>query len=163
MYDTEGNLINATLQHGIDGKGGFPKDFRKADHCLQKLRVDSHAGMVFGTFSDQTMPLLDYLGPALVERMSIVLKDGRIKVNGYHRHTLKCNWKMMAENSRDMYHAPQLHQFFEVFGLTRNADKSSVQTLDNGHALETSWSDRLEDGAPISHSEHTLEHCCPVN
>ena len=163
MYDTEGNLMTATLQHGIDGKGGFPKDFNKADHCLQKLRVDSHAGMVFGTFSDQTMPLLDYLGPALVERMSIVLKDGRIKVNGYHRHTLKCNWKMMAENSRDMYHAPQLHQFFEVFGLTRNADKSSVQTFDNGHALETSWSKRLEDGQPVSHSEYSLEDDRVIN
>ena len=157
MYDTEGSLISATLQHGIDGKGGLPEDFDKADHCLQKLRVDSHAGMVFGTFSDRTPPLLDYLGPVLAERMSFVLKDGRIRVNGYHRHTLKCNWKMMAENSRDMYHAPQLHQFFEVFGLCRNADEGTVQTFDNGHALETAWSERSDDGAPVSRSELTLE------
>lgn len=163
MYDTEGNLMSAALQRGVGGKGGYPKDFKKADHCLDKLHVECHAGMVFGTFSDRTPPLLDYLGPVLAQRMSYIFKDGRIKINGYQRHTLKCNWKLMAENSRDMYHAPQLHQFFEVFGIFTNADKGSVQTFDNGHSLNTGWSERGVDGAPNSHSEHTLEDGRIVN
>jgi len=167
VYDTQGDLQSVALQRGIktdEGfKSGYPKDFDKQNHCLQKLHVDSHAGMIFGTFSEETPPLHDYLGPVLVERMSYIMRDGKIKINGYQRHTMQCNWKMMAENSRDMYHAPQLHAFFEVFGIFTNNDTGTVQTFDNGHSLNTGWSARSEDGAPNSRSEYTLEDPSVVN
>ena len=50
-YDHRGDLIGVPFQRGIDGKGGMPKDFNKANHGLEMLRVDTHKEAIFGTFS----------------------------------------------------------------------------------------------------------------
>src|SRR5215472_10528529 len=48
-YDLRGNLTGVTFEHGVNRKGGMPPDFRKEDHALRRLRVESFAGIVFGT------------------------------------------------------------------------------------------------------------------
>ena len=42
-----------------------------------------------------------------------------MRLLGYNRQLLPCNWKHYLENSRDPYHATLLHSFFLTFGLLR--------------------------------------------
>ena len=128
-YALNGDLIGVPMMKGMRGVGGYPEDFRTADHGLTRLRLATFSGIVFGTFSDETPPLEDYLGPAICARLKMVC--GRpIKVTGYHRHTMRANWKLFVENTRDMYHAPMLHPFVSVFEI---ADAAMQATMEMNH------------------------------
>src|SRR5262249_34683670 len=65
-YDLTGKLCGIAFQQGIGGQGGMPDEFDPADHGLQRLRVASTSGVVFGTFSDTVEDLETYLGPAML-------------------------------------------------------------------------------------------------
>ena len=139
-YNSSGELIGVPLLHGADGKGGLPQDFTLETHGLRKLRTATFCGVVFGTFVENPPALEDYLGPAIVERMRYTL-DRPLEVTGYHRHTIRANWKLFSENSRDAYHAPLLHPFLPTFGLMRATDVGKSQVDRQGfHSLISVWS-----------------------
>src|SRR4029453_2270276 len=46
-YDLRGNLKAVPLRAGLRGQGGMPKDFRLADHGLQRLGVSERPRVVF--------------------------------------------------------------------------------------------------------------------
>ena len=117
-YGLDGKLKGVAFQNGVRGKGGMPADFDPAKHRLQPLRTESFSGMVFGTFSDETPPLEEYLG----ERTTAFLKrnmDHPLKVLGTHSQIIHNNWKLYAENVRDSYHATLLHTFYTTFKVNR--------------------------------------------
>lgn len=117
-FGLDGRLKGVAFQNGVRGKGGMPADFDPAKHRLQPLRVAIIAGMVFGTFSDETPPLEEYLG----ERITAFLKrnmDHPLKVLGTHSQIIHNNWKLYAENVRDSYHATLLHTFYTTFKVNR--------------------------------------------
>src|SRR5262249_15695396 len=62
-YGLDGTLLGLPFRRGLKGKGGMPADFDVAQHGLQRLRVETYAGAIFATFSPETEPLADYLGP----------------------------------------------------------------------------------------------------
>src|SRR5690606_24897335 len=85
---------------------------------LESIRVDVHAGIVFGTCSPDTVPLQEFLG----ERMSAFISrnmDRPLKILGTHSQMIHNNWKMYAENVRDSYHATLLHTFYTSFKVNR--------------------------------------------
>ena len=107
-YDLEGNLVGVPFRRGLNGQGGMPADFDMRQHGLDKLRVDSYAGLVFATFSATVEALPDYLGPmprAAIDRIF----NRPIRVLGDQRQYIGGNWKLYAENTRDPYHASLLH------------------------------------------------------
>ncbi|MES2184103.1 MAG: SRPBCC family protein [Pseudomonadota bacterium] len=117
-YGLDGRLKSVAFQKGVRGKGGMPEDFDPAKHRLQPVRTESYSGIVFGTFSDETPPLEDYLG----ERISAFLRrnmDHPLKVLGTHSQMIHNNWKLYAENVRDSYHATLLHTFYTTFKVNR--------------------------------------------
>ena len=117
-YRLDGRLRGVAFQKGVKGKGGMPEDFDPSQHRLQPIRVEVVAGIVFGTFSDDTPPLEDYLG----ERISAFLKrnlDHPLKILGTHSQMIHNNWKLYAENVRDSYHATLLHTFYTTFKVNR--------------------------------------------
>ena len=115
----------------MGGVGGYPDDFSVDGHGLRKLKIETISGIVFGTFSDAAPPLEDYLGPSICARLRMVC--GRpIKVTGYHRHTMRANWKLFVENTRDMYHAPMLHPFLPVFGIVDTNMKATMEMNERG-------------------------------
>ena len=65
MKDLAGRLQSVAFRHGIRGKGGMPEDFDAAQHRLEPLRIEVFCGLVFGTFSDATVPVEDYLGDTM--------------------------------------------------------------------------------------------------
>ena len=117
-YALDGKLRSVAFRNGIKGKGGMPDDFDVSQHKLEPIRVDVHAGIVFGTCSPDTPPLQEFLG----ERMSSFISrnmDRPLKILGTHSQIIHNNWKMYAENVRDSYHATLLHTFYTSFKINR--------------------------------------------
>lgn len=134
-YDAEGNLAGAPFQRGMNGKGGYAPDFDKAAHGLQKVRVASLRGMVFGTLDDNTPPLENFLGDVMCANVRRVL-NRPIRILGYARQMMAGNWKLYSENSRDSYHGGLLHLFYPTFGIYRPSQESQGEIDDNGfHSL----------------------------
>jgi len=130
-YDLQGNLTSAAFRRGIRGQGGLPDDFRLEDHGLERLRVDTLHGVIFGTFSADTEPLGEYIGENIAEGFRRVL--GRpIRLLGYDSQIIQANWKAYHENTRDTFHANILHTFFGTFGLSRQSQESAVIYPSNG-------------------------------
>lgn len=130
-YDMAGNLTGVPMRKGLNGAGGYPSDFRMEDHGMKRIRIAKFCGIVFGTLSDATPPLEEYLGPAITERLQEVL-NRPVRVTGYHRHTIRCNWKLFVENTRDTYHAPMLHPFVSVFEVADIGMQSTMQMHHRG-------------------------------
>ena len=118
IYDFDGKLTSIAFEKGISQKGGMPVDFDKSAHRLTALRVETINGLVFGTFSDATPALRDYLGPVMVEHIERTLY-GKPKILGRYSQMMENNWKLYIENSRDNYHPSLLHAFFSTFKLNR--------------------------------------------
>lgn len=135
IYDFDGNLTSIAFEQGIQQKGGMPADFDKTQHKLTRLRVETIRGLVFGTFSDQTLPLRDYLGPAMVGHIERTLY-GKITILGRYSQFMRYNWKLYVENSRDNYHPSLLHAFFSTFKLNRlSAEGGTLQDERNWHHI----------------------------
>ncbi len=126
-YDLRGRLESVAFQKGIARRGGMPGDFRLEDHALERLRVDSYCGLVFGTFSPEAPPLADYLGAEMRANIDRVLGREMVLLGRYTQF-MPNNWKLYMENVRDSYHASLLHLFFTTFRLNR-------LSMDGGIAL----------------------------
>lgn len=131
VYDLRGVLTGVAFRRGVGGKGGLTDEFDDAQHGLQRLRVDSYRGLVFGTFSDRTPPFAEYLGGELLAGIDRVLIKP-LKVLGYHSQMFPNNWKLYVENNRDSYHASLLHVFHNTFGVVRPTMGGGVRISDDG-------------------------------
>ena len=143
-YDITGNLVSVPMQKGLKGKGGYSEDFSKDCHGLQRLRIEAHAGVLFATFSEEAPTLRDYLGEPIWARIAMI-GSKPLRVTGYQRQTVKCNWKLFVENNRDTYHGPQLHSFVPNFGLVNPTERAQVD-VEPPHALLTSRLPTDEEG-----------------
>ncbi|MCY4453268.1 MAG: Rieske 2Fe-2S domain-containing protein [Immundisolibacterales bacterium] len=146
-YDHAGNLRGVPFHRGIRGEGGMDEDFDMDRHSLRKLRAAIFEGVVFGSFSDETEPLEDYLGPMMRGHIGRLM--GRpVRVLGHQRQRIEGNWKLYLENLRDTYHASLLHEFLVTFGLDRATQKGGVE-MDARHRHNLTYahagSDRDED------------------
>ena len=117
-YDLTGQLMGLAFRDGLRGKGGMPPDFKVRDHRLQPVRTAIFAGMVFGTFSEETPDIETYFGP---EMCRILRRNFSrpLKLLGFHSQVIHNNWKLYAENVRDSYHATLLHTFYVTFKINR--------------------------------------------
>ncbi|HXQ51727.1 MAG TPA: aromatic ring-hydroxylating dioxygenase subunit alpha [Stellaceae bacterium] len=137
-YDLKGNLTAVTFQRGIGGSGGMPADFKREEWKRRSLRVASHHGIVFGSFSDAAPALDAYLGPEIGARIARVMKKP-VKILGTNSQMLPNNWKMYICNVRDPYHASLLHLFFTTFRLNRlSAEGGIVIDATGGHHVSYS-------------------------
>jgi anthranilate 1,2-dioxygenase large subunit len=123
-YDLKGNLTGVPFRRGVAGKGGMPADFDTAAHGPQRLRVTTHRGVVFASYSDEVEPFAEYLGPDVLREFESTFDGRPLKLLGHYRHTLPGNWKLYHENLRDPYHATLLHTFLVTFGLLVAGNKS---------------------------------------
>jgi anthranilate 1,2-dioxygenase large subunit len=125
-YDLKGNLQGVPFKRGIDKVGGMPAGFKNAEHGARQLRVATRNGVVFATYSQDTPELETYLTPEIVDEFDVTFSGKKLKVLGYYRNELPCNWKMYHENLKDPYHATLLHSFLTVFGLLVPGIKAQV-------------------------------------
>jgi anthranilate 1,2-dioxygenase large subunit/terephthalate 1,2-dioxygenase oxygenase component alpha subunit len=130
-YDLKGNLTGIAFRRGLGGQGGLPDDCRPETQAPRKLRVETLAGLVFGTLSDATPPLTAYLGPEIIKRIRRVMR-APVKVLGTYSQIVQSNWKLYLENVKDTYHASLLHTFFTTFRLARLTQKGALIINDSG-------------------------------
>jgi anthranilate 1,2-dioxygenase large subunit/terephthalate 1,2-dioxygenase oxygenase component alpha subunit len=130
-YDLGGNLKSIAFRKGVDGKGGMPDDFDPSRHVTRKLRTETICGLIFGTFSDATPTLEDFIGPKVAAALRINASRP-LKVIGRFTEVLPNNWKLYAENVRDSYHASLLHVFFATFRINRLSQGGGIDVSDNG-------------------------------
>lgn len=110
-YDLEGNLKSVAFHKGVCGIGGLPADFKHCDHNLVQLRVAEFCGLLFATFSDDTPPLQEFLGPEMVAHMERIF-NRPILILGTYSQFMHNNWKLYMEDVKDSDHASLLHLSF---------------------------------------------------
>jgi phenylpropionate dioxygenase-like ring-hydroxylating dioxygenase large terminal subunit len=143
-YDLTGKLTGVAFQRGVNGKGGMPAEFSTAGRHLRALRVARFAGLVFGTFSDDTPEIETYLGPEIAARIRRVMAKP-IRLMGGVSQYLHSNWKIYADNLRDSYHASLLHMFFTTFKLNRLSQQGGIIVNEAG-GNHVSYSSMASDG-----------------
>ena len=134
-YDSSGKLCGVPYRRGLNGCGGYPPDFKPAQHGLQQLKVRVYKGLVFGTFADEMPGLEEYLGPNVLGHLDRILVKP-LKVLGYHRQRISANWKLYFENIKDPYHAGLLHTYMATFGVYRSTQKGcTLLSPGGGHSV----------------------------
>jgi anthranilate 1,2-dioxygenase large subunit/terephthalate 1,2-dioxygenase oxygenase component alpha subunit len=131
-YDLRGNLASVAFRRGVNGLGGMADDECPEARGPRKLRIETFHGLVFGTLSDATPPLRDYLGPDVARMAERVVAGRQIEIVGRFVESLPNNWKMYAENVRDSYHASLLHLFFATFKINRLSQGGGLIVSPNG-------------------------------
>jgi phenylpropionate dioxygenase-like ring-hydroxylating dioxygenase large terminal subunit len=142
-YDHAGNLTNVAFRRGIAGKGGMPEDAKPESQAPKKLRVCAVGGLVFGTLSEKTPSLEDYIGPEVLPRLKRVLKKP-LKLLGTYTQVLPNNWKLYMDNVKDTYHASLLHLFFTRFRINRLTQGGGVFVSRDG-AHHCTYTEMVED------------------
>jgi phenylpropionate dioxygenase-like ring-hydroxylating dioxygenase large terminal subunit len=130
-FDLQGNLKGVAFKDGVGGRGGMPPEFCMEDHGPRKLRVSSVYGLVFGSFSDDVLPIEEYLGEAVLGHIARVMRKP-VTVLGRFTQALPSNWKLYFENVKDSYHASLLHTFFTTFKVSRLTQKGALVVSDDG-------------------------------
>ena len=99
-YSTEGELMETPNFQG-------PPSFKKAEHGLRPIQVDSWEGLVLVNLEADAIPLLSYLGD-LPERVK-PWRLGELKWTKRVSYKMACNWKLYMENYIEAYHLPYVH------------------------------------------------------
>lgn len=156
-------------------KGDYPADF-DADGCKSLIpvpRLDHHRGLYFVCFDAAAVELANYLGDAR-KYIDLVLDHspaGMAIVDGKHEYSIRANWKLLAENSVDAYHAMSTHityidflrqenGFASIDEVMRRPNEAVVNDfspiggidLGGGHAVVTSGPILPgQGGRPVAH------------
>jgi anthranilate 1,2-dioxygenase large subunit len=141
-YAQDGSLTGVPFRRGVGGKGGMPEDFDPKANGLQKLKVQSLRGVVFGTFAPEVETLADYLGPVMTAHIERLMHKP-IRILGYQRQTVFGNWKLYMENVRDSYHGGLLHEFQNTFGISRVTQVGGAR-MDSRHRHHVTYSSATE-------------------
>jgi p-cumate 2,3-dioxygenase subunit alpha len=142
-YGNDGKLI------GVPGADSYGPAFAQDTMGLYEARADAYRGWIFVCFSRESMGLIDYLADArdLLDMILDQDESGSVILPGAHEYSMRANWKMLMENTVDIYHLNSTHSRFmydylpHVLGLkppdprTANDGAMSPRGLGNGHAV----------------------------
>lgn len=135
-FDTEGTLV------GVPDRQAYGDGLDFSQLGLRPVaRVESYRGFVFACFDPDVVPLLDYLAGAR-EYLDLVVDatgDAEI-ITGTNQYAINANWKLLAENSIDGYHAVSTHDTYFKYLVALGTDLSggvagTAKSLGNGHAV----------------------------
>jgi p-cumate 2,3-dioxygenase subunit alpha len=142
-YDNQGRL------DGVPLKDAYGPAFKMEEMGLYQPRTDSYRGWLFVCFSRETEGLRGYLGGACAYLDMILDQDegGNVVLPGTHEYSMRANWKLLMENTVDIYHLNSTHGRYlrdyvpKVLGLkspnprTANEGSLSPKALGNGHVV----------------------------
>jgi anthranilate 1,2-dioxygenase large subunit len=141
-YNLAGDLQGIPFMRGQPRPNpGMPRDFEKSKHGLRKLRTAVRNGVIWATYDEHAPAFEDYVGPHILKFLDRALPGKELRLLGYSRQLIPCNWKLYFENSRDPYHATLLHSFFVTFGLYRADSKFEITPVSGGHETICSFFD----------------------
>jgi anthranilate 1,2-dioxygenase large subunit len=152
-FDLQGRLQGIPFQRGVDGEGGLSPEFDKSQHNLRAFKIETIAGVIFGSLSEDIVSLKDYLGPQIVDHL-LRLFHKPIRILGYQRQQIEGNWKSYVENVKDTYHASLLHTFLSTFGIDRATQRGGV-LMDSRHRHSVTYSYANSDTDEIAKGAYT--------
>ncbi|MGH7906142.1 MAG: aromatic ring-hydroxylating oxygenase subunit alpha [Candidatus Binataceae bacterium] len=158
-FNNAGQLI------GIPDSAAYSKAFDRTELALKPApHVDNYRGLYFVSFNPEIEPLTDFLAGAK-EYIDLILDQaeaGMRVVAGTQLYTVRANWKLLATNSLDTYHAPPLHTtYFAYMAKFKGLDQATEahasamghggrgRSLGNGHGAGESAPGAL--ARPIAH------------
>ena len=114
VYDTEGKLKS------MNAESGYPQGINDDGHLnLPRVRLEQYGGLHFINFSDQTIPLYDYLGDyirGVIDAINDQSASGEMIITpGEHAYSINANYKLLIENSADGYHLMPVHRTYLEF------------------------------------------------
>jgi p-cumate 2,3-dioxygenase subunit alpha len=124
-FNIRGELIAVPDQAGYGDKLD-----RKQLGLGSPPRIESYRGMVFMCMKADIMDLPTYLGGAkpYIDDMLDMTDSEIVVAPGQQTYCMKANWKLLIENSADLYHGPFTHQrFFQDYVSTLGADPATWQ------------------------------------
>jgi p-cumate 2,3-dioxygenase alpha subunit len=126
-FDLQGALV------GCPDEASYGGAFDRGEHGLHQVpRCEEYRGFVFAAFTPAIEPLESYLAGAK-EYLDLIIdasEDGAEIIRGSNDYTIRANWKLLAENSLDGYHALPTHETY--FKYVADLEK------DSGTVIETS-------------------------
>jgi p-cumate 2,3-dioxygenase subunit alpha len=153
-FATDGRLV------AVPNEEDFPAGFDKAAYGLRSpAHVDEYRGFIFLNYGDSAPPLPEYLAGArqFLDLTADQSAQGMRVLAGTHEYSLKANWKLLAENSYDGYHALPVHKtYFDVQRSRGDSLVSDVRAewresgafeLGNGHTITVK---RAPWGRPVA-------------
>ncbi|MGW0584701.1 aromatic ring-hydroxylating oxygenase subunit alpha [Streptomyces sp. NPDC002920] len=143
-FNSEGELT------GMPGRDAYANGADFEALALKRVaRVEEYRGFVFVCFDPAAISLDEYLGGARAYLDLVVdsMREPEI-VPGNNEYAMNANWKLLAENSIDGYHAPSTHDTYVKYLASQGTDLRSGAgagnagfDLGNGHGV-------IEYGAP---------------
>ncbi|MHC0054669.1 aromatic ring-hydroxylating oxygenase subunit alpha [Actibacterium sp. D379-3] len=113
-------------------------------------RLEHYRGLYFLSMKPDIVDLRTYLGGAIpyIDSMLDIAVADPVIAAGEQAYNIKANWKLLLENSADIYHGHFTHmRFFTEFltdvgadldawrKIARGDDQNRVETFDYGHAV----------------------------
>ena len=139
VFGLDGALRN------LPGEESYPEGFAsQPGSSLQKApRFENFRGFHFVSFNPDVVSLSDYLGAAK-EYLELVADQSEVAmtvVGGTQEYSIRANWKLLAENSYDGYHAATNHATYLDYlkgttgGLVPIKLEGVGRDLGNGHGV----------------------------
>jgi p-cumate 2,3-dioxygenase subunit alpha len=165
-FDNQGALVGMPDADGYENPGFVKKELGLAPVARHESYRDFH----FVCFDPSAPALEDYLADAkeILDLIADQSLDGRMKVvSGTQRYSIRANWKLLAENSFDGYHAAPLHRSYLAYlqgtGALRRGEMAIVggcRPLGNGHGVieyKAPWGRPVARWAPTFGAEAERE------
>ncbi|ODU07601.1 MAG: p-cumate dioxygenase [Pseudonocardia sp. SCN 72-86] len=134
-FDSEGSLVGVPGREAYDGLDFSELGLRPVARC------ESYRGLVFASFDPGIVGLVDYLAGAR-EYLDLVADQlGHAEIiTGTNSYAIDANWKLLAENSIDGYHAVPTHDTYFKYLVALGTDLSggvdgTARALGNGHGV----------------------------
>jgi p-cumate 2,3-dioxygenase alpha subunit len=163
-FGADGHLMT------LPGASGYPDDF-KTDPQKQMVhvpRMERCGDFFFVNFSKDGEDLASFLGEAgdYLNLVSEHSASGMQVVGGTQEYAIRGNWKLLAENSFDGYHAACTHSTYLEYLKNANGALGATPlagegiTLKNGHALveyTAPWGRPIANWVPLWGEEGKAE------
>ncbi|WP_437882265.1 Rieske 2Fe-2S domain-containing protein [Pseudomonas sp. LRF_L74] len=114
--------------------GGYPERFDcDGSHDLKRLaHFQNYRGFLFGSLSEQTLSLEDYLGETrvIIDQIVDQAPEGLEVLRGNSSYFYDGNWKLQIENGADGYHVSSVHWNYSATMQRRNYEAEGTRTVD---------------------------------
>ena len=129
-FKNDGRLLKAKNEK----VGAYPDSFKQhGSHDLKRLpRFENYRGFLFGSLSDDVIPLEAYLGETtkIIDNIVDQAPEGLEVLRGTSTYTFSGNWKLGAENGADGYHVSSVHWNYSSTMDRRNYDDGGTKAVD---------------------------------
>lgn len=129
-FKNDGKLLKAKNEKS----GAYPDGFKEdGSHDLKKVpRFENYRGFLFGSLSDDVLPLEEHLGETtkIIDNIVDQAPEGIEVLRGASTYTFEGNWKLGAENGADGYHVSTVHWNYASTMNRRNYEEGGTKAVD---------------------------------